>query len=188
MTTDWELWTQLKNLEQYFTNASVCERRHPVTGLPFISAVWRSIEGWEYWLVKNPARWKKENLRTDQRDGLAKPSLEWGTRSQRLAFSFTAYCWHFRIQGLLHRVPSHLVYQICSVILLFRCLPGLWQSFLHHPSHRLLAVGFGLCDDAISHPSTISCLLPPTDSVFPHSVHICKLKGPKRSSMAAWAP
>lgn len=50
-------------------------------------------------------RWKKENVRNDQRDSLAKPSFNEEPEAQggsRLAFSFSATWWHIRSQDLFH--------------------------------------------------------------------------------------
>lgn len=110
--------------------------------LRFNSAVWRYREGWGYKWVKNLAGWKKENLRRDQRDNLAKPSFDREPEAQggnRLAFSFTATWWHIRNHDVLH--TSHHCWDVRYVVcvVMFSCLPGLWQSFPHHPSNRLIS-------------------------------------------------
>lgn len=37
--------------------------------------------------------------------------------------------------GSFPRVPSHLDVRYVVYVVLFGCLPGPWQSFLHHPSN-----------------------------------------------------
>lgn len=136
------------------------------------------MEGREYWWVKNPASCKKENVGSDQWNGLAKPSFDEETETQRgnsLAFSFTADRWHSRSQGLLH-VSHHtwdIRYAVCAV--LFSYVPGPWQSFLHHLSNRLTMITW-LAIYTQHHAYWLPRIL------YPLIVHICNLKGPKRAS------
>lgn len=71
-------------------------------------------------------------------------------------------------------------------MVLFSCLHALWQSFLYHPSNRLISWAC-LCGDTIGHPCRASCLLPPTGSVFLHSTYL-QAERPKEGIHGSWSP
>lgn len=66
-------------------------------------------------------------------------------------------------------------------VVLFSCLPGLWQSFLHRPSNRL-TTWTCLCGDTIGHPWRHHAYCLP-QALCSFTVHICNLKGPQGASM-----
>lgn len=74
-------------------------------------------------------------------------------------------------------VLPHLGCQImCACVLLLSCLlgplAGLSPSSIKQSLGPDSSTGFSLCDEMISRPCTASCLLPPAESVFPHSIYL----------------
>lgn len=154
------------------------------------------MEGWGFDLVLigQESCWiKKRNFRSDQRDSPAKLLFDKEPKAQggnRLALSFMASWEQIRSQCCLHM--SHHTWDVRDgkFVLLFSCLSGPWQDFfirqtdsrpwliswIWHVRWKQLAV----------HVQHYGYFIPWKH--YSLLVHICILKGPKRASMAAWAP
>lgn len=115
---------------------------------------------------------ERKGISEGTRDGLAKPPFV----EHAEAWSGARVFWTHPIAPGMSGVRSS-------------CFPGPQQSFFHRSPNRLGAdesIGFGLYDVTFSHPCTTSCSCLPWK--YSHRVLNCALKGPKRASVAAWAP
>lgn len=150
------------------------------SGPPFISAVWRYMEGWGFALVlwvKNPRGWKEGNLWSHQIDGLAKSSTDKETEAQggtRLVFSVSAGSWQIRSQRLSHM--SHRTWDVrYGGVCVSTQLPP-WVFSIIQPTEpkpwliNRMDWAYGMKPSAVHAQHHASC--PPKECLFPHSMYL----------------